>query len=305
MPFSPEPSFVSVIIPHYNDLKNLRRCIETLQVQTWPHHRMEIIVADNNSREEVVRGLHFINGIQVIAAKEQGAGPARNAGVRAAHGDILAFIDSDCFAEPGWISEGVSALQRFDYIGGDVRIPLRDPARVTPAEAYDVVFGFDFKKYIERDKFSGTGNLFLPRRVFDKVGEFRNGVSEDMDWCWRANALGFRLGYAPGAIVYHPPRHEWASLTAKWDRVISETLLLARERPGWRVRWLFRVVATAASTLPHGPKVLFSPKLPNMRSRLAGMVGLVAIRSYRARQMLIEMAKRPRPNNDKGRIGPG
>ena len=293
MPLPAEPPFISVIIPHFNDLQNLRRCIVTLQAQTWPRHRMEIIVADNNSREDVAQDVRLINGIQVIGATEQGAGPARNAGVRVAHGDILAFIDSDCFAESTWISEGVAALQHFDYIGGDVRIPVRDAARVTPAEAYDVVFGFDFKKYIERDKFSGTGNLFLPRGVFDKVGEFRNGVSEDMDWCWRANALGFRLGYAPAAIVYHPPRHEWASLTAKWDRVISETFMLARERPGWRMRWLFRAAATAASSLPHAPKVLFSSKLPNMRSRLAGLLGLVAIRSYRARQMLVEMAKRP------------
>ena len=182
---------------------------------------------------------HSINRIQVIGAKEQRAGPARNGGVRAAHGDILAFIDSDFFAEARWISEGISALQRVDCIGGDVRIPVRDPSRVTPAEAYDVVFGFDFKKYIERDKFSGTGNLFLPREVFDKVGEFRSGVSEEMDWCWRANALELPFGIRSGRNCTTTPQHEWVSLTAKWDRVISETLLLARERPAWRVRWLF------------------------------------------------------------------
>jgi glycosyltransferase involved in cell wall biosynthesis len=296
MPFSSLTTpFVSVIIPHYNDLQNLRRCIETLRAQTWSHHQIEIIVADNNSREEIAKELRSIRGIQAISAKEQGAGPARNAGVRASHGDILAFIDSDCLAGADWVREGVAALQHFDYVGGDVRIPVRDPTSVTPAEAYDVVFGFDFKKYIERDKFSGTGNLIVPRAVFDKVGEFRNGVSEDMDWCWRANALGFRLGYAPMAIVYHPPRHEWASLTAKWDRIISETLTLARERPGWKLRWLLRVVATAASSVPHAPKVLFSTKLPNMRSRFRGLLGLVAIRIYRARRMLIEMARTTLP----------
>jgi GT2 family glycosyltransferase len=252
---------------------------------------MEVIVADNNSKQEVYDQICSIEAIRVIEAREQGAGPARNAGARVAHGEILAFIDSDCFAEPKWISEGVAGLQHFDYVGGDVRIAVRDPAHMTPAEAHDVVFAFDFKKYIEKDKFSGSGNLFVPKAVFCKVGGFRSGVSEDMDWCWRANAMGFRIGYAPAAVAYHPARYEWASLTAKWNRVVRETLALSREQPGWRWRWILRAATTAMSPIPHAPKVLFSRQLPNARSKLMGLVGLAGIRLYRAGCMLVAMRK--------------
>jgi glycosyltransferase involved in cell wall biosynthesis len=281
--------FISVIIPHYNDFDSLRKCIEKLRLQTWPNNLFEIIVADNNSADSIVKQLSLIPGIRVVSAPEQGAGPARNAGVLAARADIFAFIDSDCFADEAWLEEGVSALKRFDYVGGNVVIPIEDPRRVTPAEAYDVVFGFNFKKYVERDKFSGSGNLFVPRAVFEEVGGFRSGVSEDMDWCWRANARRFRLGYAEEAKVEHPARRDWNDLTRKWDRVISETLALSRERSGWRLRWWIRVAATALSPVLHSPRVIFSHRLVGFRSKMVGLSGLWAIRTYRTRRMIAEI----------------
>jgi glycosyltransferase involved in cell wall biosynthesis len=281
--------FISIIIPHYNDLDNLRTCIEKLRQQTWPKDLFEIIVADNNSTDRIVSELHLMLDVRVVPAPEQGAGPARNAGVAAARADIFAFVDSDCLAEETWLEEGISALQHFDYVGGKVIIEIEDPRRVTPAEAYDVVFGFNFKKYIERDKFSGSGNLFVPRAVFEKVGGFRSGVSEDMDWCWRANALGFRLGYAERAVIKHPARREWHDLTRKWDRVISETLALSREQRGWRLRWWIRTAVTALSPIIHSPRVICSRRLVGVRSKWAGLAGLWAIRIYRARRMITEM----------------
>ncbi len=131
----------------------------------------------------------------------------------------------------------------------------------------------------------------MPRHVFDKVGRFRSGISEDMEWCWRANSLGFRLGYAPKAIAYHPPRFEWKELTRKWDRVIAETIVLDRERHGaaWRRRWLVRTALTAISPLAHAPKVILSRRLEGLGSKASALAGLFAIRVYRARRMIIEL----------------
>lgn len=280
------PPLISVIIPHYNDLDNLARCLDRLRRQTWPVERREIIIADNNSEGGVAAVEAIAADARVVAAREQGAGPARNAAVAVAQGDILAFIDSDCLATEAWLAEGMAALERFDYVGGEVRICVPDPRRLTPAEAYEMVFAFDFKKYIEQEHYSGTGNLFVPKPVFDRVGGFRNGVSEDIDWCHRANALGYRLGYAEKAIVEHPARRQWRELTRRWDRVIAEMLMLRRERPHWLLAWLGYTALVALSPLAHAVRVLRHERLAGARNKLSGLLALFALRQYRALRML-------------------
>src|SRR3954468_12291438 len=107
--------FVSVIVPHYQDLAGLEICLAALAAQTYPADRFEIVLADNNSPvglpavEAGVRGR-----ASVVLVTEKGAGPARNGAVAASKGEVLAFIDSDCVAEPGWLAAGVQALERFD-----------------------------------------------------------------------------------------------------------------------------------------------------------------------------------------------
>jgi glycosyltransferase involved in cell wall biosynthesis len=285
--------FVSVVIPHYNDLENLAQCLTRLERQTWPRDRFEIVVADNNSRGGIAALRALSPRIHAIPAPEQGAGPARNAGVAAATGEVLAFIDSDCSAEPQWLEEGLAGLKLFDYVGGQVRTTIPPGGNLTPAEAFEAVFAFNIKSYIEKQRFTVTANLFVPRTVFDKVGGFHNGVSEDNDWCHRANALGYRLGYIEEAVVSHPARREWRDLTRKWDRINAEHLAIARRRKGWQVRWSVLAIATLASPIPHSLRVLASPRLKGFRAKFAGLVGLFGIRFYRAIHMIRIMMGTP------------
>ena len=100
------PPVVSVIMPHYNDLDNLRLCLDRLARQTLPRDRYEIVVADNNSR----CGLAAVAEVcgdraRAVPAPIQGAGEARNAAVAEARGAALAFIDSDCRPERDWLGE--------------------------------------------------------------------------------------------------------------------------------------------------------------------------------------------------------
>ena len=107
---------VSVIIPHYNDLANLKRCIDLLAAQTVPHSQFEIVVADNNSS----CGLKEVEGVcgvfaRVVPAPVQGAGPARNAAIAASLGDILAFAGlRDCRPARDWLERGLAALSNAD-----------------------------------------------------------------------------------------------------------------------------------------------------------------------------------------------
>lgn len=273
---------VSVIIPHYEDLEALDTCLAALGRQTFPAKDFEIVVADNNSPSGAERVEQVIAGrARMVVVTEQGAGPARNGGVAASTGEILAFIDSDCVPEPDWLEAGVAALADHDFVGGRVDVLVDDPSRPTPTEAFERVFAFNFEDYILRKGFTGSGNLFVTRAVFDNVGGFRSGVSEDHEWSLRARGLGFRLGYAPEAAVGHPARRSWAELRAKWVRVNRETYLLMRESGQGRTRWLLRTLAMPLSALAHTPKVLRTEKLGSGKARLGALAILYRLRLWR------------------------
>jgi len=218
---------------------------------------------------------------RLVVVTERGAGPARNGGVAASRGQILAFTDSDCVPTPGWLAAGLAALDRHDFVGGHVSVLVGDPARMTAVEAFETVFAFNFKDYIERKGFTGSGNLFVARAVFDRVGGFRPAVSEDVDWSHRARALGYRLGYAPAAEVAHPARVDWAEFMAKWVRVQREMWTLARTRRLGRLHWALRMWAMPVSALAHTPRVLASPALPDLSTRLSALGVLYRIRLWR------------------------
>jgi GT2 family glycosyltransferase len=274
---------VSVIIPHYSDLDGLALCLASLERQTLPKDQFEIVVSDNASPvgkaavEQVIEGR-----ARLVFCAEKGAGPNRNAGVVASKGRILAFIDSDCQAEPQWLEKGVEGLDRFDFVGGRVRVLVDNPARMTGAEAFESVFAFDFATYINKKGFTGAGNMLCPRAVFDAVGGFSNGVSEDVEWSHRATGKGFRLGYVPEAVVGHPARRNWRDLWAKWRRVNAETYRLHRRNGSGVAAWLARSVLLAFSSVAHTPKVLVSSNLPGARERVLALGTLYRLRAWRS-----------------------
>jgi len=278
--------FVSVVIPHFNDLERLRLCYDRLLGQSWPRERFEIVVADNNSK----CGLDAVQAAApeavVVPAPVQGAGPARNAGVSASRGEVIAFIDSDCVPERDWIAGGVAALARFDFVGGRVFTFAQDPERPNPIEAYETMFNFNFRRYIETVGFTGTGNMFVPRSVFDLVGGFRAVVAEDMEWSFRARGLGYRLGYAEQAVVGHPARRSWAELERRWARMLQEDYALIQEQRFGRLRFALKALAMPASVLPHAAKVVVSREVSGVVAKLGAIAVLARLRIWRAGRML-------------------
>jgi glycosyltransferase involved in cell wall biosynthesis len=272
---------VSVVIPHFNSLATLKRCVSLLDRQTFRRDRFEIIVADNNSSCGIDAVRLAAPAARVIPANEQGAGPARNAGVAASKGSILAFIDSDCLPNFDWIEKGVAAIQAYDFIGGRVVVISQDPLRPTPVEAFEMVFAFDNERYVKRVGFSVTSNMFVWRSIFDAVGPFRTGVAEDMDWAFRACAQTYRLGYIEDLIVEHPARQTWSELMVRWKRMELEEYLLYRERPFFMMGWLLRASLMPLSVLPHACRVLTSSRLMNLRSRWGGLKVLARLRLWR------------------------
>lgn len=291
---SNKPLFVSVIIPHYNDLEALDRCLTTLERQSYPAMAREIIVADNDSPAGAERVAQVIDGrARLVIAHERGAGPARNVGVAAATGTVLAFIDSDCTASPGWLEAGVAALDRANIIGGKVEVTI-DPTRpMTGAEAFERLFAFDNESYVRDKGFTGSGNLFCARADFDRVGGFSVGVSEDLEWCHRASARGLTLAYSGAAAIGHPARPDWFELKRKWKRINAESFGLVQNKPLGRLTWLLRTWLLPVSIVVHMGRVLTSPLLPDWQTRLRAGATLTRIRLWRfidAHRLLVTKA---------------
>lgn len=272
---------LTVVVPHYNDLAGLDACLTALEAQTIGRGRFAIVVADNNSpqgREAVAATVR--DRAELVVEPRKGAANARNAALPLVKTALIAFTDSDCVPDPRWLEAGLArvATGAADFYGGEMQVIVPDDRAMTGAEVFEYVFSFQNERYV-RLGFSVTANLFAPAAMFDAVGGFVDGVSEDKDWCLRAGAAGYRIGYAPGAIVRHPPRRDWPDLMKKWHRVHAEMAMLAKQSGG-RLGWLARTWGMPLSAFAHAPRVIKAPRL-STRERARGLATLFRLRAWR------------------------
>lgn len=280
---------LSVIIPHYNDPARLALCLGTL-------HRggldgVEVIVVDNGSTLPLddVRAAH--PDVRFLSEPARGAAHARNTGVAASRGGILAFLDADCVPALDWLATARAVVARADLVGGEVTVFDETPGPRSGAEAFEAVFAFDTRAYVDKKNLTVTANLVTTRTVFDAVGPFVDGVSEDAEWSARARAKGFSLAHADDLRVAHPSRRDWPALARKWRRITRESYALAMQGPGRpRLSWALKALMMPASAVVHLPKILASPDLSGAGERWRAMVTLVRLRLTRMGWMLRQLA---------------
>ena len=217
----------SVIVPTYNRAQNLGPTLESLlaQVTDLPY---EIIVVDNNSSDETgaVARVHEARAhgkLHYIFQREQGLSLARNAGIAAAKGDVIAFVDDDAIASPNWL-ENVAATYRTHpdawCVGGKIVLGPQivlpswfDPTSksllahlscldlgddIVKLEYPRGVFGANFS--VRRDALSRVG-LFNPNLGWN--GKDHHLAGEESDLCRRIYRAGGSIYYCGQAMVTH------------------------------------------------------------------------------------------------------
>jgi glycosyltransferase involved in cell wall biosynthesis len=277
---------ISVVIPHLNQPAMLARCLQSLQ--EGKRRPDEIVVVDNGSARMPEEVCAAVPGVRLLQETTPGPGPARNRGVAASSGEVLAFIDADCLADPGWLAAAEAALAdpAAQILGGDVRIAYADPARLTLLEAYESIYAYRMDRYIAREGFTGTGNLVVRREILAAVGPFAGlSVAEDRDWGQRATAMGYRIRYVAAMKVYHPARLHFSEMKSKWDRHTAHDYVAARKRPAGRLRFLAKTLAMALSPLAEIPRILTSDRIAGLRNRALAFAGVLRTRLYRTRVM--------------------
>ncbi len=218
----PDCTFVSVIIPVYNDQAGIDECLRALDAQTWPRECYEIIVVDNASNPPIKIDPSFKDVACILTCPTSGSYAARNAGISKAQGEVFAFTDADCFPDPDWISAGAAALERNRgrfIIGGEVALFLSQ--QPTAVELYQYWGSFMQRENIEHLGFSVTANLFVTRSQVQGVGTFDERLFSggDLEWCWRAAHSGFPVIFAPEVKVTTAPRRSLSSAIRQVRRV--------------------------------------------------------------------------------------
>lgn|GEM_PF-3546904 len=220
---------VSVIIAAYNDRERLHRCLLSLAGQVSLSDIAELIVVDDGSTDgtsEMVRRDH--PGVRLVPGDNRGAEIARNRGVDAASGDIIAFIDSDCTAEPGWLDCIVERLRdnRSLVVGGRI---------VHRGTFWQRLTGIaDFGEYQgprPRDvRALPTCNMGLWKEVFAAVRfDHRLRPNADTLFCQELLRRGATLRYDPAVFVSHHPdasRADFMTRARRYGRSFVEARLL-------------------------------------------------------------------------------
>ena len=206
---------VTVIVPTYNSAATIRECLDSIFSQIG-EAKTEVIVVDGRSQDGTVDIARNYPARILFGGKPPGE--KRNIGARNAHGEILAFIDSDCRADPRWLSRIVSCLEERPDIAGVGGPNLTPPDDPFPARIFGLLMAsflgsagvrntvvYRKGRYIEHNP---PCDAAYRRDIFLRVGGFDESmlVGEDVVLDARINAVGRRLWYDPEMIVWHRRR---------------------------------------------------------------------------------------------------
>jgi glycosyltransferase involved in cell wall biosynthesis len=210
---------VSVIIASHNAQSTLEDCLQSLMQLKYPN--FEVIVVDDGSTDAtaaIARRFPF----RLISIPKGGLSVARNVGLRAATGEIVAYTDSDCRVDPHWLSYLVVPFMNSDVVGagGPNLVPPDDPwmahcvAR-SPGGPMHVLLTDTIAEHIP------GCNMAFRKWALEEIDGFNPlyvKAGDDVDVCWRLQARGYQLGFSHSALVWH---HHRSRVRAYWRQQVG------------------------------------------------------------------------------------
>ncbi|MGH7411486.1 MAG: glycosyltransferase, partial [Candidatus Methylomirabilis sp.] len=218
---------ISVVVCSYNGARTIRDCFEGLLRLEYPD--FEVIVVNDGSSdrtESIVREY----GFKVISTENHGLGSARNMGLRAATGEIVAYIDDDAYPDPHWLTYLAATFMSTQHAGvGGPNIPPAGDGSVAecvanaPGGPIHVLLSDRVAEHIP-----GCNSAFR-KACLEEIGGFDpqfRSAGDDVDVCWRLQERGWSLGFSHAATVWHRRRNSIREfLKQQWGYGKAEALL--------------------------------------------------------------------------------
>ena len=210
VPLEPEADWprVSVVVCTYNGEYTLTDCLEGLAELRYPD--FEVIVVDDGSTDATAV-IAAERDVTLISTENRGLSSARNTGMRAGTGEIVAYIDDDARPDPHWLAYLVAAFRSGPEVGmGGPNIappgdgPIADCVAAAPGGPIHVLLSDRRAEHIP-----GCNSAFR-REALEAVGGFDRrfrAAGDDVDLCWRLQERGWSIGFSPSAMVWHHRRN--------------------------------------------------------------------------------------------------
>jgi len=222
VPFPPDLSWprISVVVCSYNGSRTIDECCKGLLNLEYPNY--EVIIVDDGSSDAtaaIVGGY----GFRVISSTEnQGLSNARNTGLEAATGEIVAYLDDDACPDPHWLTYLAADFLSTEHVGvGGPTIPppgdgpIADCVANSPGNPTHVLLSDQ-----EAEHIPGC-NIAFRKAALEAIGGFDTQfriAGDDVDVCWRLQQRGWSLGFSPNALVWHHCRD---SVKAYWKQQLN------------------------------------------------------------------------------------
>jgi GT2 family glycosyltransferase len=225
---------VSVVVASYNGDRTLKACLESLQRLNYPDY--EVILVDDGSTDTTAQIAFMHPKIRCFRhEKNLGLAVARNTGIAASEGEIVAFTDSDCRADEDWLYYLVSDLAggEFAGMGGPNFLPPEDSpvataVMVSPGGPAHVMLTDRQAEHIP------GCNMAFYKEALAEVGGFDpifHRAGDDVDICWRLQQAGYKIGFSPAAFVWHFRRSTLRAYLKQQHGYGEAEAMLVRKHP--------------------------------------------------------------------------
>jgi glycosyltransferase involved in cell wall biosynthesis len=247
--------FISVVIPTYNRLPILTKCLQALEKQEVPIDspidNYEIVVVDDGSTDGTIDWLNQnqtdLPHVRLITQSHQGPAAARNLGVRSSQGETIIFIDSDLVVLPTFLECHAQALIRGEKeLGNNC---LFTYGAVINTANFDDPTSEPFKITDYSRAYFATGNVAIHRSWLEKAGLFDTGFQlygwEDLELGVRLKNLGLKLIKCPEAVGYHwHPAFSLEQIPKLIDQEIQRGkmgVVFYEKHPTWEVKMMIQM----------------------------------------------------------------
>ena len=201
------PPRVSVVVCSYNGGRTLDQCLRSFRGVSYPD--FEVILVDDGSTDDTREIAARFPEVRAIHQENMGLSEARNVGLRAATGSVIAYTDSDCVADPDWLTLLVHQLDRSGAaaVGGPNLSPEDGPTAAcvgaSPGQPTHVLETDQVAEHVPGCNMAFRKDALFEVRGFDP--HYRK-AGDDVDVCWRLQQAGMWVTFSPGAFVWHHRR---------------------------------------------------------------------------------------------------